>query len=161
MATTLAATVAFGGASAPAAAAQSSDPFLSADSSTAGSLSGSTDGDTTDAILLLGGLATAALVTGATAAGVTWAVQERLIPNPLPGVIPSPPQRTTPRATAPAPRQTAPRPAVPRQTAPTRIYQNCTAVWNDLHRPIRRGERGYAPHLDRDNDGIGCETRPR
>lgn len=23
--------------------------------------------------------------------------------------------------------------------------------------PVRRGEPGYGPHLDRDNDGIGCE----
>ncbi|MEN0030923.1 MAG: excalibur calcium-binding domain-containing protein, partial [Pseudomonadota bacterium] len=23
--------------------------------------------------------------------------------------------------------------------------------------PVRRGDPGYGPHLDRDNDGIGCE----
>ncbi|MFC3270257.1 excalibur calcium-binding domain-containing protein [Vulcaniibacterium thermophilum] len=23
--------------------------------------------------------------------------------------------------------------------------------------PVRRGDPGYAPHLDRDDDGIGCE----
>lgn len=34
-----------------------------------------------------------ALAAGASAAGVTWAVQERLIANPLPGIIPDPPAR--------------------------------------------------------------------
>ena len=23
--------------------------------------------------------------------------------------------------------------------------------------PVKRGDPGYAPHLDRDNDGVGCE----
>ncbi|WP_211373207.1 excalibur calcium-binding domain-containing protein [Pseudoxanthomonas broegbernensis] len=23
--------------------------------------------------------------------------------------------------------------------------------------PVRRGEPGYGPHLDCDNDGVGCE----
>jgi hypothetical protein len=23
--------------------------------------------------------------------------------------------------------------------------------------PVRRGDPGYGPHLDRDNDGVGCE----
>lgn len=34
-----------------------------------------------------------ALAAGAGAAGVTWAVQQRLIANPLPGIIPDPPAR--------------------------------------------------------------------
>lgn len=25
--------------------------------------------------------------------------------------------------------------------------------------PVRRGDPGYGPHLDRDGDGIGCEPR--
>lgn len=32
-------------------------------------------------------------------------------------------------------------------------YLNCTAA------PVRRGEPGYGPHLDRNGDGIGCERR--
>ena len=36
-------------------------------------------------------------------------------------------------------------------------YPNCTAVRADGAAPIRRGQRGYGSHLDRDNDGIGCE----
>lgn len=35
----------------------------------------------------------ATLAAGAGAAGVTWAVQQRLIANPLPGIIPGPPAR--------------------------------------------------------------------
>ncbi|MGO1632835.1 MAG: excalibur calcium-binding domain-containing protein, partial [Staphylococcus equorum] len=36
-------------------------------------------------------------------------------------------------------------------------YKNCTAVREAGAAPIYRGEPGYASHLDRDNDGIGCE----
>ena len=36
-------------------------------------------------------------------------------------------------------------------------YKNCTAVREAGAAPIHRGEPGYASHLDRDNDGIGCE----
>jgi len=40
-------------------------------------------------------------------------------------------------------------------------FQNCTQVWEVLGRPIREGEPGFHSGLDGDNDGIGCETRPR
>lgn len=41
-------------------------------------------------------------------------------------------------------------------------YRNCTAVRAAGAAPIRRGEPGYAAHLDRDGDGIACElTRGR
>mgnify|MGYP000415709748 CR=1 FL=1 len=36
-------------------------------------------------------------------------------------------------------------------------YKNCTAARAAGAAPVRRGEPGYASHLDRDNDGIGCE----
>ena len=36
-------------------------------------------------------------------------------------------------------------------------YANCTAARAAGAAPIRRGEPGYASHLDRDGDGIGCE----
>jgi len=35
-------------------------------------------------------------------------------------------------------------------------YENCDAVRAAGAAPIRRGEPGYARHLDRDNDGQGC-----
>ncbi|HZH44817.1 MAG TPA: excalibur calcium-binding domain-containing protein [Lysobacter sp.] len=36
-------------------------------------------------------------------------------------------------------------------------YPNCSAARAAGAAPVRRGEPGYAPHLDRDDDGIGCE----
>lgn len=38
-----------------------------------------------------------------------------------------------------------------------RAYVNCSAARAAGAAPVRRGEPGYGPHLDRDNDGIGCE----
>lgn len=37
------------------------------------------------------------------------------------------------------------------------FYKNCTAVRDAGAAPVRRGDPGYASHLDRDGDGIGCE----
>jgi uncharacterized membrane protein YgcG len=36
-------------------------------------------------------------------------------------------------------------------------YKNCSAVRAAGAAPIRRGDPGYARHLDRDGDGVGCE----
>lgn len=36
-------------------------------------------------------------------------------------------------------------------------YPNCTAARKAGKSNIRRGQPGYARHLDRDNDGIACE----
>ena len=36
-------------------------------------------------------------------------------------------------------------------------YPNCSAARAAGAAPVRRGDPGYAPHLDRDNDGVGCE----
>jgi len=36
-------------------------------------------------------------------------------------------------------------------------YPNCTAARNAGAAPVRRGDPGYASHLDRDGDGVGCE----
>lgn len=36
-------------------------------------------------------------------------------------------------------------------------YKNCTEARAAGAAPVRRGEPGYGPHLDRDGDGIGCE----
>jgi Excalibur calcium-binding domain/Protein of unknown function (DUF1524) len=61
---------------------------------------------------------------------------------------------------APAPVQPAPSPGpVPVQPPPGAgvSYANCTAVRAAGAAPIHRGDPGYAPRLDRDGDGIGCE----
>jgi len=36
-------------------------------------------------------------------------------------------------------------------------YRNCTAARAAGAAPVRAGDPGYGPHLDRDRDGIGCE----
>ncbi|GAB2751874.1 hypothetical protein GCM10027072_56560 [Streptomyces bullii] len=37
-------------------------------------------------------------------------------------------------------------------------YANCSEVRAAGAAPIHRGEPGYASHLDRDNDGVACDT---
>ncbi len=50
-----------------------------------------------------------------------------------------------------------------RQQAPQRVagfpasFPNCAAARAAGAAPVRRGDRGYGSHLDRDNDGVGCE----
>ena len=36
-------------------------------------------------------------------------------------------------------------------------FRNCSAARAAGVAPVRRGDLGYAPHLDRDGDGVGCE----
>ena len=52
-------------------------------------------------------------------------------------------------------------PKAGRTTTPPRsgevYYPNCAAARADGAAPVRRGQPGYGRHLDRDNDGIGCE----
>jgi len=71
--------------------------------------------------------------------------------------------------TGPASDDAAPGPAAPGPTTspepdeteiPAR-FRNCAQVWEVLGRPIREGERGFHSGLDRDGDGVGCESRPR
>ena len=50
----------------------------------------------------------------------------------------------------------------PRATQPLagnsdRAFANCAAARTAGAAPVRRGEPGYGRHLDRDNDGVGCE----
>ncbi|HEU4362847.1 MAG TPA: excalibur calcium-binding domain-containing protein [Mycobacterium sp.] len=37
-------------------------------------------------------------------------------------------------------------------------YKNCTEARQDGRSDIPRGDSAYAPKLDRDNDGIACES---
>lgn len=39
----------------------------------------------------------------------------------------------------------------------TADFANCTAARAAGAAPVRRGDPGYAVHLDRDKDGVGCE----
>lgn len=43
-------------------------------------------------------------------------------------------------------------------TRPTSgAFANCSAARAAGAAPVRRGDPGYGSHLDRDNDGVGCE----
>ncbi|GBE67952.1 hypothetical protein MFM001_44140 [Mycobacterium sp. MFM001] len=37
-------------------------------------------------------------------------------------------------------------------------YKNCTEAHNDGRYYIPRGDQAYRPALDRDNDGVACES---
>ena len=37
-------------------------------------------------------------------------------------------------------------------------YENCDAARDAGADPVREGDPGYGGHLDRDGDGVGCET---
>lgn len=39
-----------------------------------------------------------------------------------------------------------------------RAFRNCTEARAMGAAPVMRGDPGYGPHLDRDNDGVGCES---
>ncbi len=39
----------------------------------------------------------------------------------------------------------------------SRVFANCAEARAAGAAPVRRGDPGYGPHLDRDNDGVGCE----
>jgi hypothetical protein len=41
------------------------------------------------------------------------------------------------------------------------VFANYAAARAAGAAPVRRGEPGYGPHLDRDGDGVGCEPRRR
>ena len=129
---------------------------------------------------IIAGVAVIAGVAPAIAGGVHWAVQQRMIPNPLPGIIPNPPapkkapvkKAVAKPAPAPAPKPApapvpkpapAPKPAYTPAPAPapSASYKNCTDVWNKLGRSIRPSDAGFQSKFDRDGDGVGCENDPR
>ncbi|MFL6585530.1 MAG: excalibur calcium-binding domain-containing protein [Luteimonas sp.] len=37
------------------------------------------------------------------------------------------------------------------------VFRNCAQARAAGAAPVRRGDPGYGPHLNRDNDGVGCE----
>jgi Excalibur calcium-binding domain len=48
-------------------------------------------------------------------------------------------------------------PPVQRAYGGSVYYVNCTAARAAGAAPVRAGQPGYARHLDRDGDGVGCE----
>lgn len=107
-------------------------------------------------------------------------VQVTVTPTPVPAapLLPLvPPTGSAVRPAAPTPAPAAPKPvvrkpAVPKPAAPRPkpkppapkppaavYYANCSAARAAGAAPLYRGEPGYRPALDRDNDGIACEKR--
>lgn len=82
--------------------------------------------------------------------------------KPAPKPKPKPKAESKPKADPkPAPKPKAEPKPKPMPKAEDVYYKNCTAVWDAVGRPINKGDPGYAKHLDRDGDGVGCEYKPR
>lgn len=64
------------------------------------------------------------------------------------------PAASAPAATL-APAQRPPGKAM--TTSGESVFRNCSQVRAAGAAPVRRGDPGHGSHLDRDNDGIGCE----
>jgi endonuclease YncB( thermonuclease family) len=78
-----------------------------------------------------------------------------------PFVSPSEFRRLNPKLVSPPVEKPRPLLASP-SPAPRRIYyRNCAAARAAGVAPIYRGQPGYRPHLDGDNDGIACEPYRR
>ncbi|WP_345260750.1 excalibur calcium-binding domain-containing protein [Streptomyces hundungensis] len=91
-------------------------------------------------------------------------------PSASPTPTPTPTHSAPPAAAAkppvpkapPKPKMTAPVPPPPMDGGGNKggsdvYYKNCTAARAAGVTPLHRGDPGYAPHLDRDGDGIACE----
>jgi hypothetical protein len=75
--------------------------------------------------------------------------------SPVQGNVATTASSRPPRAAAPTPTPTA---AEPDPEEPATSYANCDAVRAAGKAPLLRGEPGYSGHLDRDDDGVACET---
>lgn len=93
------------------------------------------------------------------------------VPDRVPSATPTEPiatARATTRSTAastrtrtPSARSTVTPPVPPtpaRQLKKGEVYQTCEEAAAAGALPIRKGDRGFGPHLDRNGNGIGCEA---
>ncbi|QQC48450.1 excalibur calcium-binding domain-containing protein [Corynebacterium bovis] len=53
----------------------------------------------------------------------------------------------------------APAPAPEAAPDPVAYYDNCAAVRAAGAAPLYAGQPGYSPDLDRDGDGVACESK--
>jgi hypothetical protein len=100
-----------------------------------------------------------------------WYMKDRTVPLPpvtgavasVPVPLVKPPEAVSPPQPAPvASASTVPSPARPLLPfAGSLTFKNCDEVRAAGKAPIRRGDAGYGPHLDRDNDGVACEPVPQ
>lgn len=74
-----------------------------------------------------------------------------------PTTQPPPPPPTT-QAPPPPPTIAAPPPPPPPTQSTSSYYENCSAAKAAGAAPVHRGDPGYGSHLDRDDDGVGCES---
>jgi len=94
------------------------------------------------------------------------AADARIARRGLWSACPGAPATSTPAVMAPvtSPPVSSPPVAAPPVTSPSSrggagvYYANCTAARAAGAAPVYRGDPGYRPALDRDNDGVGCET---
>lgn len=70
----------------------------------------------------------------------------------------APPTTAAPITAPPTTAEPVPVTAPPPATEAGVYYQNCSAAKAAGAAPVYRGDPGYAAHLDRDDDGIGCES---
>lgn len=61
-------------------------------------------------------------------------------------------------STPPPRRDPPPRPPAERSQGDV-YFRNCSEARAAGRENIRRGQPGYRPDLDRDNDGVACESR--
>ena len=69
------------------------------------------------------------------------------------GEGPTSPQVATTHSAAPDPSDRPLATTTPR----TFVFHTCREVREAGAYPLRRGERGYGPHLDRNGNGLACE----
>jgi hypothetical protein len=86
-------------------------------------------------------------------------------PSSAPKIIESKTPSPEKRRPSVTPSKTRPSEKVSKQPAPETTYEapvvwydNCSDVRAAGKAPIYRGQPGYASHLDRDGDGIGCDS---
>lgn len=101
---------------------------------------------------------------------VTQAEQDAMIrvlstcpAEPLPPASPVPSLTAEAPPVAAAPDAAPAAPDLPAPAPPAAIsgpFANCTEAWAAGAAPVLAGDPGYAPKLDGDGDGIGCEKRP-
>lgn len=77
---------------------------------------------------------------------------------PVPEPIPVTEPEVDAAQTEPAPLYAAPEPAPAPAPQQNVYFANCTEARAAGAAPVYAGDAGYASHLDRDGDGIGCEN---
>jgi hypothetical protein len=114
---------------------------------------------------------TTATTTAATTTPQPVTAPQGLVGIPAQGKVRAAPKVASSSAARPAPKpavqqppapkpppQPAPQPAAAQPAPKSASYANCAAAKAAGAAPLRRGEPGYSTKLDRDGDGVACET---